>query len=57
MQRCSSAGGIELDDRQIFYVDGGASIMDTVFPLEIQDRMNYPARVCRKAEIKGMAPG
>jgi len=21
---------------QIFYVDGGASIMDTVFPLEIQ---------------------
>src|SRR5438874_897447 len=43
---------------QIFYVDGGASIMDTVFPLEIQEAACIPsARVQEGPEIKGMAPG
>jgi len=34
---------------QIFYVDGGASIMDTVFPWKYREPHEYPARVCRKA--------
>jgi len=36
---------------QIFYVMRRFDY-DTVFPLEIQEPHEYPARVCRKPEIK-----
>jgi len=43
---------------QIFYVDGGASIMDTVFRWKYREPHEIPgARVQEGPEIKGMAPG